>query len=89
MFLTLVLAGLVHLELVKAAGTTRVINFASNVASLTVWLMGGKILFSLALPCMACAVAGNFIGRDFTLSLSMRSEAEAEDIIIHIKGIIK
>ena len=28
-------------------------------------------------------------GRDFTLSLSMRSEAEAEDIITYIKGIIK
>ena len=62
MFLTLVLSGLAHIELVKAAGTTRVINFSSNVASLVGWLMGGKILFSLALPCMACAVAGNFLG---------------------------
>jgi len=62
MFITLVLTGLAHLELVKAAGTTRVINFSSNISSLTVWLIGGKILFPLAVPCMACSVAGNFIG---------------------------
>jgi len=62
MFITLVLTGLAHLELVKAAGTTRVINFSSNIASLAVWLVNGKILFALALPCMACSVAGNFIG---------------------------
>ena len=62
MFLTLVLAGLAHLELVKAAGTTRVINFASNVSALIVWFFGGKILFSLAIPCMVCSVAGNFLG---------------------------
>jgi uncharacterized membrane protein YfcA len=62
MFITLVLAGLARLELVKAAGTTRVINFSSNVASLAVWLIGGKVLFPLALPCAACSVLGNFLG---------------------------
>ena len=62
MFITLILAGLAHLELVKAAGTTRVINFSSNIASLTAWLIGGKVLFSLALPCAVCAIAGNFLG---------------------------
>jgi uncharacterized membrane protein YfcA len=62
MFITLILAGLAHLELVKAAGTTRVINFSSNAASLAVWLMGGKVLFPLALPCAACSVLGNYLG---------------------------
>ena len=62
MFITLVLTGLVHMELVKAAGTARVINFSSNAASLVVWLISGKILFSVAIPCMICAIAGNFIG---------------------------
>ena len=62
MFITLVLTGLAHLELVKAAGTTRVINFASNISALIVWLIGGKILFSVALPAMACSIGGNFFG---------------------------
>jgi uncharacterized membrane protein YfcA len=67
MFITLVLAGLARLELVKAAGTTRVINFSSNLASLAVWLMGGKVLFPLALPCAASAVLGNFLGSRLAL----------------------
>ncbi|MCL2832944.1 MAG: TSUP family transporter [Treponema sp.] len=62
MFITLVLTGLAHMELIKAAGTTRVLNFASNLASMIVWLTGGKILFALAVPAMICSVAGNFIG---------------------------
>jgi uncharacterized membrane protein YfcA len=61
-FLTLILAGVVHLELVKAAGTTKVINFLSNVVSLVVWLISGKVFFPLALPCAACSVLGNFLG---------------------------
>lgn len=62
MFITLALAGLVRLELVKAAGTTRVINFASNLASMATWLFAGKILFALAIPCTVCTMAGNFLG---------------------------
>ena len=62
MFITLALTGLAHLELVKAAGTTRVLNFASNVSAMILWLTSGKILFAVALPAMVCSVAGNFIG---------------------------
>ena len=62
MFMTLLLTGLARLELVKAAGTTRVLNFSSNIASLTGWILGGKVLFSLAIPCMICSIAGNYLG---------------------------
>ena len=68
MFITLILAGLARLELVKAAGTTRVINFSSNIASLAAWLIGGKVLFSLALPCAFCAVAGNYLGSKLAIN---------------------
>jgi uncharacterized membrane protein YfcA len=69
MFLTLALAGLVRLDLVKAAGTTRAVNFASNLASMITWLINGSVLFSLALPCMASAIAGNFIGSKLAIRI--------------------
>jgi uncharacterized membrane protein YfcA len=69
MFLTLALAGLVRLNLVKAAGTTKAINFASNLASMITWLINGSILFSIALPCMASAIAGNFIGSKLAIKI--------------------
>jgi uncharacterized membrane protein YfcA len=72
MFITLALAGLVHLELVKAAGTTRVINFASNLASMVTWFFAGKILFALAIPCMICTMAGNFLGSRLAIKIGAK-----------------
>lgn len=62
MFMTLVLSGLVRLELIKAVGTTKVLNFSSNIASMVTWLINGKILFPIAIPCAVCSVAGGFLG---------------------------
>lgn len=62
MFMTIALTGLVRLDLVKSAGTSKVINFSSNFTSMITWLISGKILFSVALPCVVCSVAGGFLG---------------------------
>ena len=62
MFLTLILSSLLHFELVKASGTTKLINFASNVGSTVMYLMAKKILFVVAVPCLICSIAGNFVG---------------------------
>ena len=62
MFMTIALTSLVRLDLVKSAGTARVINFSSNFTSMITWLINGKILFSVAIPCTACAIAGGYLG---------------------------
>lgn len=62
MFLTLILSSLLHFEIVKASGTTKLINLASNVGSTVMYLMAGKILFIVAIPCLFCSIAGNFLG---------------------------
>lgn len=62
MFMTLGLSGLVRLEMIKAVGTTKVLNFSSNIASMITWLANGKVLFPVAVPCMFCSMAGAFIG---------------------------
>ncbi|MCL2704954.1 MAG: TSUP family transporter [Spirochaetaceae bacterium] len=62
LFMTLTLSAIVRLELTKAVGTTKVINFSSNIGSMITWLVNGKILFPVAIPCAICSMAGNYIG---------------------------
>jgi uncharacterized membrane protein YfcA len=62
MFMTLALSGLVHLDLIKSVGTAKLINFSSNFTSMITWLISGKILFPIAIPCMICSVTGGFLG---------------------------
>jgi uncharacterized membrane protein YfcA len=72
MFYTLAMAGLVRLELVKAAGTTKALNLASNVASAATYLVYGKVLFPLAIPAMVCAMLGNYFGSRLAIKIGAR-----------------
>jgi uncharacterized membrane protein YfcA len=66
-FLMLMLVGIAHVSLQEAVGTTKVINLSTNVASLSVYLVHGKVLFPLALVAAVFGIAGNYIGaRYFT-----------------------
>jgi uncharacterized membrane protein YfcA len=72
MFMTLALVGLVRLELIKAVGTTKVINFASNFASVITWFVNGKIIFPIAIPCIACSMAGGFLGSRLAVKIGTK-----------------
>lgn len=62
MFLTIALTAIVRLELTKAVGTARIMNLSSNIVSMLTWLVNGKILFSIAVPCSLCSIAGGYLG---------------------------
>ena len=72
MFMTLGLLGLVRLDLIKAVGSTKVINLASNSASMVTWLVNGKVLFNIALPCVACSVLGGFLGSRLAVKIGKK-----------------
>ena len=72
MFMTLTLSALARLELIKAVGTTKVLNFSSNIASMITWLINGKILFPIAVPCMLCSVAGGFLGSHMAIKIGKK-----------------
>jgi uncharacterized membrane protein YfcA len=71
MFYTLALAGIVRLDLVKAAGTTKIINAASGIASALTYFSNGNILFSIAFPAMASAIVGSFIGSRLAIKIGV------------------
>jgi uncharacterized membrane protein YfcA len=52
----------VHLPLPRASANAKVLNFASNVAALAVFAMGGKVLWAVAAPMAIANLAGGFTG---------------------------
>ncbi len=69
MFLILIFAGLMHIDLVEGSGTAKVVNLASNLASAITFIIGGKVVFALAIPAAFCAIAGNFLGSRLAIKI--------------------
>ncbi len=61
-FLIIAFTGILNLDYVTASGSAKAINFASNLGSLTVFLLHGKVLFAIALPAVLFSILGNFLG---------------------------
>ena len=64
-FLILLLTALAHFRLGEANGVAKAINLATNVSSLAVYLMNGKVLLLLGFVAGLCGIAGNYIGVTF------------------------
>lgn len=64
-FLMLLLTGAAKLDIYQAAGTTKAINLTTNVASLIVYILNGKVIFFLGLAAGLFNMAGNFLGARF------------------------
>lgn len=71
-FFTTSLVGLRGLGLTRAAGTTKLLNASSNLGSLIVFVIGGKVIWLLGL-CMALgAMTGNWLGSHFAMKHGAR-----------------
>ncbi len=66
-FLILLFTMILGMEGVMASGTAKVVNLASNVASLSNLLLSGNVLFGLGLPAACCAILGNLLGAGMTM----------------------
>lgn len=61
-FLILLLTGLARLQLDKANGLTKAINFSTNLAALVVYIMNGKTLWVIGLVAGVFGILGNYLG---------------------------
>ena len=61
------------MDVKMASGNAKVLNLASNVMSLTVFLLNGKVLFALGLPAALCSIAGNYLGSGLVLKNGMKA----------------
>ena len=66
-FMLLGLHCLLGLGLVASSGTAKAFNLASNVSSLVVFIINGKVYYFAALPMALANVAGNIVGSRLAL----------------------
>lgn len=61
-FLVIAFTGLMGMTLTGATGNAKVVNLASNVAALVTYIIGGSVLYAIAVPAAVCNIAGNYLG---------------------------
>ena len=59
--------GLCKFDLLTASGNTKVANSASNVASIVMFALSGKVLWAVGIPAALCGIAGNYVGSGLAL----------------------
>ncbi|MCR5732833.1 MAG: TSUP family transporter [Sphaerochaetaceae bacterium] len=62
MFLTIAFTTIVGLDTLDACGNTKLMNFASNIAAFTTFVINGNVYYSIGIPCMICSIVGNKLG---------------------------
>lgn len=67
MFLTFIFIRFLKLDFVKAAGNTKVLNFASNIASLLFFIAFGTVNFELGIPMAVCNLVGGRLGANYAI----------------------
>ena len=80
-FLILLLTVFSHLKLTEANGVTKVINFSSNIAALTVFLLNGQVLVPLGLTAGVFSIIGNRLG---TRAFSKKGAVIAKPVMLTV-----
>jgi uncharacterized membrane protein YfcA len=61
-FLILIFTSLLKYDFIVANGNTKVINLASNLASVATFIFAGKVIFTIGIPAAIAGICGNWIG---------------------------
>lgn len=81
MFFTLALS-FIGLPMIKACGTTKLINLASNVAALLTFIINGSIIYKLGIPCVIASIIGNLLGSEFAIKKGDRAIKQLIVVVI-------
>ena len=55
------------IDMVTASGCAKVANLASNIAAATSYILGGHVLWKLAIPALCCSMLGGFCGSQYAI----------------------
>lgn len=61
-FLIFIFVGIFGFDFLAASASSKVMNLATNLASVIYFAASGHILYEIALPMAACNIAGSFVG---------------------------
>lgn len=80
-FLILLLTSLAHLSLNHANGVAKVINLATNIAALIVFMTEGSVLYTIGIVAGMFSIAGSYLG---TLCFEKRGAKAVRPIMIFV-----
>ncbi|ABR31561.1 membrane protein [Thermosipho melanesiensis] len=66
-FLIILYVNVLSLDYIKASGTTKIVNLASNTSALVTFLVNGKVLFYIGFPAALFSILGNWIGASLAI----------------------
>ena len=66
-FLIIAFSGVLRIDLVTSSGCAKITNLASNITSLVIYIIGGKVMFLLAIPAAICSMLGANLGARFAI----------------------
>ena len=66
-FMIMAFTAFLSIDLVTASGCAKVGNLASNVAAATSFIIGGKVMWTLAIPAALCSIAGGHFGARYAI----------------------
>ncbi len=66
-FLVLAFTSICGFSIITSSGNAKMVNLASNLAALIVYLLNGKVNFSIGIPAAICAVLGNYLGAQLAI----------------------
>lgn len=55
------------IDMVTASGCAKVANLASNIAAATSYIIGGHVLWQLAIPALCCSMLGGYCGSQYAI----------------------
>lgn len=67
MFIIFFFTSILHMNVRKACGNAKVINLASNIAALSVFIVNGNINYKIAIPCAFAQTLGSYFGSGFAI----------------------
>ena len=66
-FLMIAFSLILRIDLVTSSGCAKVANLASNLTSVIIYTLGGKVIFMLAIPAAMCSMLGGYLGSRFAI----------------------
>ena len=71
-FAIMAFSSLMKFDLKTASGNAKILNLASNYASLITFAFAGTIMYGVAIPAAVCGIAGNYLGAHCALTKGAR-----------------
>lgn len=72
MFLQMSFILFAGLDAKKAAGNARIANWASNFSALANFIRTDNVIYTIAIPCAACSMVGNWLGSRLAIKKDTR-----------------